>query len=102
MSKELEHADRHWYLVSYDIRDPRRWRQVNKLLCGTGERTQYSVFRCHLNRTEMEGLRWRLEKVLDQEDSLLIIHLCPSCAARVQVRGDRAGWDDDRPRFEIL
>lgn len=37
MGKELEHADRHWYLVSYDIRDQRRWRKAYKVLCGTGE-----------------------------------------------------------------
>lgn len=102
MSRELEHADRHWYLVSYDIRSQQRWRQAYKRLCGTGEWVQYSLFRCYLNRTELEQLRWELEKILATEDDLLIIHLCPSCAARVQVRGRKTGWDEERPRFEIL
>ncbi len=94
-------AGRHWYLVSYDIRDQRRWRKAYQVLCGTGEWVQYSLFRCHLNRTELEGLRWRLEKILAQEDDLLIIHLCPSCAPRVRIWGERGGWEQDRPRFEI-
>ena len=102
MNQELEHADRHWYLVSYDIRDQRRWRQAYKMLRGTGEWLQYSLFRCYLNRTELEALRWQLEKVLAQEDDLLIIHLCAGCAARVQSRGENAGWSATRPRFEIF
>jgi hypothetical protein len=37
---------RHWYLVSYDIRDPKRWREAYRELQGRGERIQYSFFRC--------------------------------------------------------
>ena len=27
-------SDRHWYLFSYDIREPKRWRQVYKIVNG--------------------------------------------------------------------
>jgi CRISPR-associated endonuclease Cas2 len=57
------HSDRRWYLVSYDIRDPKRWRLAYKQLKGCGERIQYSLFRCRLSRTEMERLRWRPERL---------------------------------------
>jgi CRISPR-associated protein Cas2 len=88
-------------LVSYDIRDQARWRQVYKLMRGSGERIQYSLFRCHLNKTEVERLRWELEKVLAEEDDFLIIHLCHRCAARVVVRRENSDWMEPRPRFEV-
>lgn len=95
-------ADKHWYLVSYDIRDPKRWRLVYRTLKGRGERVQYSLFRCWMTLTEKEALRWELEKIVDSEDDLLFIHLCPGCAARVQVRGQESDWAKPRPRFEIV
>lgn len=98
----MEHADRHWYLISYDIRDSKRWRLVYKTLRGTGGWLQYSLFRCHLNRTELEALRWELEKCLAEEDDLLIIHLCSQCASRVQTRGKQSDWSQTRPRFEVF
>ena len=98
----FSHSDRHWYLVSYDIRDPKRWRLAYNHLKGCGERIQYSLFRCRLSRAEMERLRWELQKVLKPEDDLLFIHLCPSCAGRVQGLGDQSSWAEPSPPFEIL
>jgi CRISPR-associated protein Cas2 len=96
------HSDRRWYLVSYDIRDPKRWRLAYNQLKGCGERIQYSLFRCRLSRTEMERLRWELEKVLKREDDLLFIHLCPGCAGRVQGHGAQGSWTEPSSPFEIL
>jgi CRISPR-associated protein Cas2 len=95
-------SDRHWYLVSYDIRDQKRWRRAYKQLLGRGERIQYSLFRCRLNRTEMEALRWELETLLEEEDDLMFIHLCPSCAGRIQERGKAKEWGARTNRFEVL
>ncbi len=97
-----EHSRRHWYLISYDIRDPKRWRLTYKELRGRGQRAQYSLFRCHLTRTEMESLRWTLERILTQEDDLLVIHLCGRCAGGIEERGKQASWNDPLPRFTIL
>ena len=44
---------RFWYLVCYDIRDPKRWRRCFKLLKGYGEGLQYSVFRCRLTKRQL-------------------------------------------------
>ena len=33
-------SQRHWYLFSYDIRDPKRWRRVHKIVNGYGKRLQ--------------------------------------------------------------
>src|ERR1041384_7242721 len=51
-----------WYVVCYDITEPKRWRRVYKLLHGSGPRLQYSIFRCRLTARHMERLRWELEK----------------------------------------
>ncbi len=97
-----EHSNRHWYLISYDIRDSKRWRLAYKTLKGRGESIQYSLFRCHLTRAEIESLRWDLERILDKEDDLLVVHLCPRCAGNVEVRGEMERWNEPPPRFTIL
>jgi len=102
MNHDHEHAEKRWYLVSYDIRHQRRWRQAYKILQGSGERIQYSLFRCRLSRIEMERLRWRLQQILEDEDDLMFVHLCPLCAGRVQVKGDDADWQQTAERYEIL
>ena len=96
------HQDKRWYLISYDVRSPKRLRQTCKHLQGRGERIQYSLFRCRLTRTELEKLRWELEKILEDEDDLMFVHLCPSCAGRVDVRGVGADWCRTPDRFKIL
>jgi CRISPR-associated protein Cas2 len=95
-------SDRHWYLVSYDIRNQKRWRRACRQLLGRGERIQYSLFRCWLNRTEVEALRWELETLLEEEDDLMFIHLCQSCAGRIQERGEAKEWGARANRFEVL
>jgi len=95
-------SEKHWYLVSYDIRNDRRWRQAYKQLQGRGERVHYSLFRCRLGKTEMEALRWELEKILADEDDLMFIPLCPRCAGQIQERGTGNDWSPPTSRHEIL
>lgn len=95
-------SDKGWYLVSYDIRDPKRWRAAYKQLQGRGERIQYSLFRCRFTRREMEKLRWELEKILDEEDDLMFVYLCPRCAGRVDERGGKGDWAQPPETFEVL
>ena len=35
-----------WWLVSYDVRDPKRLRKAARLVSGHGPRLQLSVYRC--------------------------------------------------------
>ena len=79
-------SERHWYIFSYDIRDPKRWRQVYKIVNGYGERVQYSLFRCRLTSAQMERARHALEKVMAKEDDLLVIQ---TVAALQDHRADR-------------
>ena len=94
-------AEKYWYLVCYDIRDQKRWRQVYKKLKGYGERLQYSIFRLKLTRTQMESLRREIEKILTEEDDLMIVRLCQRCADRVCDSRPEVDWTKPNPRFEI-
>lgn len=90
-----------WYLVAYDIREPARLRRVAKHLKGFGERVQYSIFRCHLRKRELERLRWELLKLIAADDDLLIIGLCSSCVSRINIKsGDT--WPESIPGYEII
>ncbi|MBI5488458.1 MAG: CRISPR-associated endonuclease Cas2 [Deltaproteobacteria bacterium] len=93
--------DKRWRLVCYDIRDPGRYRRASKLIKGAGRRVQYSVFRCRLDDRELERLRWELSRVLDPADGLLVVDLCPSCAARVVTRNRDEDWSGEEEAFTI-
>ncbi len=93
-----------WHLITYDVRDAKRLRHVAKKLESYGARIQYSVFRCRLDRIALERLHWELNQIMDQEDDLLIIPLCTSCASKVPVHstGDQSSWAEPPPSFKIL
>lgn len=98
----MSEETRRWRLVCYDIRDPKRYRQVYKVIRGEGDRLQYSVFRCRLDDRQTEELRWRMLKHMSPDDALLIVDLCPSCAGRVVSRNHLTGWKDPASEFRIL
>jgi CRISPR-associated protein Cas2 len=87
-------ADRIRYLVTYDVRHPRRLRRVHEVVVDHGEQLQYSVYVCDLTRQELAGLRARLREVLNlAEDSVSIFDLGPAggrTATRVEHLGRRA------------
>ena len=91
-----------WYVVCYDITEPKRWRKVYKLLNGYGRRLQYSVFRCRLTVRGMEKLRWELEKLLTGEDRLLILTLCAGCEHRTATHNRPESWTEESKSFEII
>lgn len=99
-ANSVMHSDKRWKLLSYDIRDPNRYRRVLKIMLGVGRRVQYSVYRAKLDGRGLERLRWELSKIMSAEDSLLIVDLCPRCAARVAATDD--AWDIDEPAFRII
>ena len=67
---------RRCYLVCYDIRDPKRWRQVFKVMKGHGEHWQYSVFFCVLKAIDRVRMQTQLEEAMNlKEDQTMIIDL---------------------------
>lgn len=81
----MEHLE-HLYIVSYDIRDQRRWRKVYKTMKGYGEWLQLSVFQCRLNKMRFLKMEAALnEKISHKEDHVLILDLGPADDVRPRV-----------------
>ena len=99
---EVTLAQKQWYLVAYDVREPKRLRDVAKHLEGYGERLQFSLFRCRLTTRELERLRWELTQKMEKEDDLLIAGLCARCAVRITERKDDEKWKEPPSTFVIV
>jgi len=70
---------RRCYLVCYDIRDPKRLRQVHKVVKGYGESWQFSVFFCVLKEIDRVRLQSDLEAQMNlKEDQTMIVDLGPN------------------------
>lgn len=70
---------RQTYIVSYDVSDDKRLRQVFKTLKGWGDHLQYSVFRCDLNPRELIELRTMLSGIIHHdEDQVLFVDVGPA------------------------
>jgi CRISPR-associated protein Cas2 len=64
------------YLLSYDIRDKRRLREMHKVAKAFGRMLQYSLYACALTRTQRIDLRIRVAAVMDAKvDSVIILDL---------------------------
>jgi len=76
---------RNSYVVSYDISDDKRLRQVFKTMRNFGDHLQFSVFECQLTPVDLVRLRAELAKIIHHgEDQVLFIDLGPA-----EGRGDR-------------
>lgn len=61
------------YLLSYDIADAKRLRQMHKLALAFGRPLQYSVFACLLRRDDRVRLAARIEMLIDSKRDRVII-----------------------------
>ncbi len=72
-------SERQRYIVTYDIADPKRLRQVFKVMKGFGEHLQLSVFRCDLTKLTLAHMKAALIEIIDaQKDQVLIIDVGPT------------------------
>jgi len=70
---------RNRYLVTYDVSDPKRLRQVFKVMKGFGTHLQLSVFSCDLTEMTIVLMKSALRRVMHhEEDSVLIVDVGPS------------------------
>lgn len=76
---------RNSFIITYDIREPKRLRKTFQTMKNWGYHLQYSVFECQLTRMELLQLKGELKDVINHdEDQVLFIDLGPSAG-----RGDR-------------
>ena len=99
-------ADSKWYLVCYDIRNPKRLRKAAKHLEGYGTRMQFSIFRCWLSLQQMQRLKWELtERIVKPEDDVMFIPLCSRCVEGCEVAHTahkQPGWPDSPKSHTII
>lgn len=94
-------ATRQFLVVSYDISDDRRRREVMKALQDFGARVQFSVFECRLMPSEIEKLKKRLRPyVREAQDSIRFYFIGAEDVPRIQVMGD-GKVSEDRHFFVI-
>ena len=88
---------RNSYIVSYDISDPKRLRQVFKIMRAWGDHLQFSVFECQLSRMDLSELRTELAQTIHHDDDqVLFVDLGPS-----EGRGDRVITALGKPYFAV-
>jgi CRISPR-associated protein Cas2 len=76
----------HLYLVAYDIRDPKRWRRVFRVMKGYGEWLQLSVFQCRMSRKRHAELIALLDGIIHHhEDHVVLIDVGAVTAVEPKV-----------------
>lgn len=77
-----------FYLLAYDIANPKRLAKVAKAMEAIGERVQDSVFEAWLNPADVEKMLKKVKKIMnEEEDSLRIYPLCSACREKVRCVG---------------
>ena len=66
------------YLVCYDICDPGRLNRVFKAVKAIGVHTQYSVFLCSFTWPELQELKARLSRIINQDEDDIRIYPLPA------------------------
>ena len=91
------------YIVTYDISDPKRWRQVFRIMKGYGRWVQLSVFQCRLTPRRRIEMAMRLEEVIHHRDDHVLI-LDVGLADKVDMRIESLGkaWEKLQRRAIIV
>lgn len=80
------HLSDHLYVIAYDVRDPKRWRRLYKIMNGRGEWLQLSVFQARLSRRGLAELKAAITDVIKhQEDHVVIVDLGPADEVKPRV-----------------
>lgn len=76
----------HLYIISYDVRDRKRWRRVYKTMKGYGEWLQLSVFQCRLDKVRLLRLEEAVNEIINhKEDHILVLDLGPAEEVRPKI-----------------
>lgn len=84
-----------FWIVAYDIAEPKRLHAVAAVLEAVGMRVQKSVFECALDALAFADLRERLRLSIDPaSDRVRYYPLCPWCVERFAWQGTGAPPED--------
>lgn len=77
-----------FFAVCFDVRNSRRLRRVSNEMENFGTRVQRSLFECHLDKDEFEGLKNRIAGWIDEkEDHVRYYPLCPKDTPCIVIDG---------------
>lgn len=72
-----------FFIVTYDVSDPKRWRRVFNTMKSFGAWLQLSVFQCVLSPIRVKRMEYALREIIKEgEDHVLIIDLGPAANVR--------------------
>ncbi|MCD5401233.1 CRISPR-associated endonuclease Cas2 [candidate division NPL-UPA2 bacterium] len=76
-------------VVSYDISSDKRRNKVSNILEGYGDRAQFSVFECNLNKNQFKKLKLKLHGIINaEEDNLRFYQICEGCFTKIRIFGN--------------
>ena len=90
-----------YYVVMYDIQDPKRLRRIAKILKSHGIRVQKSVFECKLAASEVEAVKTKVTGVICDSDSVRLYPLNQQCLLTRVVLGE-ALYDEQPPGILVV
>lgn len=77
-----------YYLIAYDIANPKRLSKVAKILSDYAIRIQFSIFEAELSAARFNELKNKLEQIIDKdEDGIKYFHICEPCFHKRQALG---------------
>jgi len=65
-----------YLLVFYDISEPKRLRQVAKVLLSHGTRVQKSVYEMKIKNKEVKSMQKKISTIIKDKDRIHYYHLC--------------------------
>lgn len=95
------YSDKEYVIIAYDIVKNRARTRVMKILKGYGLHAQKSVFECYLNREQLEQLKLKIVREIDEEkDSVRFYRLPKKEIARIEILG--CGQVYEEPQLVLL
>ena len=93
---------KNYWIISYDISNPKRLRKIAKFLEGYGYRIQHSVFQVKGSDRDLERLKWELTKRIEMEDSIYYFRLCNSCREKAQSQNPKLLIKEEDVTYQII
>ncbi|MCK4258951.1 MAG: CRISPR-associated endonuclease Cas2 [Halanaerobiales bacterium] len=87
------------YVICYDVTDDKRRRLIYELLKDHGQRMQYSIFECLLDEKTFLKLKFKLQRLMDTTDSIIIYPLCKRCEEKILTMGFYCGIKGKQENF---
>ena len=90
-------------IVSYDIVDNKRRTKLAKKMCNFGQRVQYSVFECIVDKQQYKKMKKQALTFVDlKKDSLRLYRLCNDCKRHIESFGIKHGAEENEDKAIIV